>query len=534
MQVSVESLPVRGSAPRTPPRRMNWKLTLICAVVATIIAAGAFRYDWPFRHAVVIAALQQQSGLRVQIGSFRRTYFPNPGCVAGSISFYRSGVDRPVLRINQLIIRGSYSGLLTHRVSKVIARDLHVVVPSPSETPPGAPAIKIGSFHSNLTIGEIVADDAQVEFLPAGKGGSTSIFQVQKLRVYELADGKPLDYETLVHIPQPPAEVHVIGKFGPWQTGNAGQTQISGKYSVQRLDLSVFEGVAGTVSASGSFSGILQHIETQGTTDVPAFSVRRSGHDVHLVARYRAIVNGLNGDTELNPAVAHFRKTTIAWAGTIAGTNEQASGKTVSLEASSDSARIQDLLWLFVHSSTPPMNGPLVFRAKVTVPPGDRPFLNKVSLVGDFGIAGAKYPNPETQKEVDVLSARARGEAARVEDKDDKLGNDSYDPGRVLSNLKGHVVLRDAVAHLSSVSFDVPGASAQVSGSYKLTTEQIDLHGQMDLDTELSKATTGVKSFLLKVIQPLTAKKKKGAIVNLTIAGTYDNPTYTALPVPKK
>ena len=32
---------------------------------------------------------------------------------------------------------------------------------------------------------------------------------------------------------------------------------------------------------------------------------------------------------------------------------------------------------------------------------------------------------------------RQLGEADKVEDKDDKLGNDSYDPGRVLSNLKG-------------------------------------------------------------------------------------------------
>ena len=169
---------------------------------------------------------------------------------------------------------------------------------------------------------------------------------------------------------------------------------------------------------------------------------------------------------------------------------------------SSDSARIEDLLRLFVKDNTPPMTGAIVFRAKATLPPENRPFIDKVQLQGDFGISGAKYPHPETQKDIDVLSARAQGKADQVQDEDDKRGNDSYDPGRVLSNVKGHVVLRDAVAHLSNVSFDVPGASARLSGTYKLKTDQIDFKGDMHLDTELSKATTGVKSFLLKVIQP--------------------------------
>ena len=52
---------------------------------------------------------------------------------------------------------------------------------------------------------------------------------------------------------------------------------------------------------------------------------------------------------------------------------------------------------------------------------------------------------------------------------------------------------------------------------------------------ELSKATTGVKSFLMKIVEPFTAKSKhkNGAVVNLAIGGTDDNPTYTALPKAK-
>ena len=154
---------------------------------------------------------------------------------------------------------------------------------------------------------------------------------------------------------------------------------------------------------------------------------------------------------------------------------------------------------MFISESKPPMTGPITFRSKATLPPGKAPFLNRVKLVGDFGISNGQYPDPDTQKNIDVLSARARGQADKVEDTNEKLGNDSYDPGQVLSNVKGHVALSNTVAHLTDVSFEVPGALAKVNGTYKLTTQQVDLRGYMRLDSELSKTTTGVKSVLLKV-----------------------------------
>ena len=134
-----------------------------------------------------------------------------------------------------------------------------------------------------------------------------------------------------------------------------------------------------------------------------------------------------------------------------------------------------------------------------------------------------------------MLSARARGQADKVEDTNEKLGNDSYDPGQVLSNVKGHVALNNTVAHLTDVSFEVPGALAKVSGTYELTTQQVDLHGYMRLDSELSKATTGIKSVLLKVAEPFMKKgKHKASVVAIQIGGTYHNPKYAVIPKAEK
>ena len=83
--------------------------------------------------------------------------------------------------------------------------------------------------------------------------------------------------------------------------------------------------------------------------------------------------------------------------------------------------------------------------------------------------------------------------------------------------------------------FSVPGAQAFVNGTYSLLTEKVDLSGHMRLEAELSKTTTGVKSVLLKVIQPFMHKSKhQVSVVAIRIGGTYDQPTYTAVPVAEK
>jgi hypothetical protein len=506
----------------------------LCLAVGAIVVA----HQWPFTQTAIIQALQQQSGRTVQISSFREFYFPHPGCVAQGLTFRHNpeGTGPPLVAIQKLVIVGSYLGLLTDHIAKIHAVGLHVTIPRRERTESqGGPPGKVGSLTTGLVIGQIVADGSEVD-IERENGEKPLVFQIPKLTLNDLYDNRPLSFNATVQIPQPPAVVDVSGKFGPWQPGNAGQTSLSGSYDLRDMNLGVFGGVGGLLASKGKFAGILQHVEVQGTTDIPKFVVSRSGHPLALTTEFHAVVNGLNGDVAFDPVTAHFAKTTIVSVGTVAGTSQKEGlGKTLTMESYSADARVQDLVRLFIRESTSPMLGTIVFRAKVTIPPEDRPFLDKVRMQGDFGIAGGKYTNRETQKDVDVLSARAKGKADQVEDIDDKLGNDSYDPGRVLSNVKGHVDLRNSVAHLSNVSFDVPGASALVNGDYKLKTEELNFKGQMRLDAELSKATTGVKSFLLKIVQPLTSsKKQKGSIVSLSVGGTYHNPTYTVLPTTGK
>ena len=516
----------------------RWPLIAVIAVlVGLAIAAVLVVLQWPFTREKVVKSLREQSGMAVQMANFRHVYFPHPGCVAEGVQFLRSesAGTPPLMTIDKLVVRGSYAGLFIHHIDEIHAVHLRVTIPPEADHSGIASGPIQAGASSGLSIDKIIADGAEVDFASSQPGAAPLVFQTQKLLVSAISDNHPVSFQATVRIPEPPATVNVEGKFGPWKTGTGGQTPISGSYKLDQADLGVFSGIAGTLSGRGSFRGILQHIETEGTTDTPDFSVSRAGNPVHLVTQFHALVDGLNGDVALQQVTAHFGKTTIVSRGTVASTTD-GQGKTVSLDMSSSRARIEDLLRLVGTTTPPPMTGAILFDAKTTLPPGPRPFLDKVKLQGDFGISGGQYTNPATQKDVDVASARARGEADKVEDEDDKRGTDSYDPGRVVSNVKGHVVLQNSVAHLNDLSFDVPGASAVLSGTFALKTLRVNLEGEARLDAQLSQATTGVKSFLLKIVQPLLKKKKqqRGAIVHVKVGGTYHNPSFTVTPVVKK
>jgi hypothetical protein len=98
------------------------------------------------------------------------------------------------------------------------------------------------------------------------------------------------------------------------------------------------------------------------------------------------------------------------------------------------------------------------------------------------------------------------------------------DEDQVISELSGRVELRNATANFSEFSFTVPGASAQMHGTYSLESNVIDLHGTLKTDSEFSKMSGGFKSVLLKPFNVFFERKHAGAVLPVYLLGTYDNP----------
>lgn len=527
MPLTSEHLQVPVSLHARP--RLRWALiaaATLLLIFLSLVVVGV--RHWPFTRAALQQSLEQQTHSHVQFTSFHQTYFPHPGCVAEQVTLERPSGPRVTIR--RLIVNGSYAGLLHHYVPQLRAEGAQLSIAAGDLRQLALPR---GTNSNHVSIGELNADGADITVVAPGTRAPL-VFRFRQLVLHPLSRNAKLRVNATLKNPQPVGDLEFEVTFGPF-SDQAAQTPISGFYKFRNADLYAFNGIGGKLSSEGKFNGPFNAVEVTGTADVPDFQLDITGHPVHLVNQFHAFVNGTNGEVKLDRVRSHYGKTTILTTGAVAEGAENPSND-VSVDMVSPAGRIQDLLRLFVKEDPPPMTGAIVFRAHVDLPKTDQPFLKRVRLRGDFGITGAQYTKPSTQQKVDILSARSRGLADQVEDaqdKDKKTGGDSVDDdlARVVSNLKGHVELRDGIAHFTNTSFDVPGATALVAGTYDLLTRQIDLRGTVQIQTQLSKATTGVKSFLLKIVQPLTRKNaQKGATLALHVTGTYGHPSFSVTP----
>jgi hypothetical protein len=497
----------------------RWAQIGVGSVVVALGAAGILvATHWPFTRGTVVRSLEQTFASTVEVKTFRVTYFP-PGCVMEGVTFRRNSNANtpPVGSANQLTIEGSYAGfvMFPKRIPRVKVQGLHVFASAETERAGKEASAGAGADASNVVIGEIAADGAVLEFLSASEDGEAKPvkFEISKLAVDGAGGDRALAFHVVMKNVTPPGEIRADGQFGPLKRDHVGQSAASGAYSFEHADLGVFPGIGGTLGSTGKFAGVLEKLNVDGSTDVPDFEVDHSGKPVHLKTDFAAVVNGMNGDVALNLVRAEFGKTSLVARGEVAG-KTGVTGKTVSFSGTQERGTIQDWLRLLAKAEKPAMTGAMNFRAEVKVPPGERKFLERVDLRGDFSIGAADFTKPDTQKAVDELSKVAMG------------GKPKDDPPPVEESMKGHVEMKNAVATFTDLYFGAPGTLAHMHGTYGILTQKIDLHGNLRVDNKLSNGATGVKAALLKVAEPFFKKKKQAEIVPIRMGGTFSQVTY--------
>ena len=501
-------------------RKRNYKSWWLwaAAVVGLAIIGGAIylQRQWPFKEANVLKELQQATASQVHFGSFKRTYFPRPGCLAEQVVF-RRGSDpkqQQVMTVKKLTIEGNLTRLLTKHVALMRAEGTDLVFPPLGAGEPWKPT------DSNVIVDELIADGALLEFKSSNDKKPRTKFTLSKFEVHHLASQEPMRFEVRLRNPTPPGDVSASGSFGPWNKKQVSATPISGSYEFRNANLGDLAGIRGVLASDGKFQGTLESLQVEGGTDTPEFGLKRTPHKVDLRTQFHAEVDSTNGDVTLKQVHARVGRTVIVSSGTISQRKKE-NGKTTALNFAVSDGRIQDLMLLFVSEKQSPLSGSVSLRAKAVVPPGDRPFLRKLRMVGDFGVQDASFTKPKTQQDLDKLSMAARGQ-----------GDQTDNAERVVSDLQGHVIVENGTATFSDLSFGIPGAKAHLNGTYDLITEKVDLHGMLYMDAKLPQATSGIKSFLLKALDPFLKKNRHGgAKIPVSITGTYDKPVYKSDPV---
>lgn len=491
------------------------------------ILLGLLAANWPFTREAMIKRLEQGSSTRVEMRGFRSTFFPYPGCIADEVTFHPiastsgPGASDPVITIRRLTIESTFLGMLSKpgRIRSIVADGLRVRVPAGGADLHSA----MGAKSDNVVIEEFRAENALLELASRQPTGKPVVFQVHRVLFRNIGGGNKMPFQVSLHLPTPPGEVQSSGWLGPWkdEKGTVRSTPISGTYVLQRADLGVFKSISGEVSSRGAFSGNLSAINVAGNTDTPQFEVTDSGHRFHLATQFRGVVNLNNGDVNLPAVQARVGNTSFAASVSVAG-----KPKTVALNVTQGKGEIQDLVLLFSDEAVSSITGPVSFQTKILLPAEHRPFKERVQLTGNFVIDPAKFTSPTSQAGIDQLSERANGKKDKGKDRD--ADDDAAGFDRVRTRLDGQVALRNGVATFSRISFSVPAAHGDMNGTYSIVNKRVNLRGKMRMNATVSQATTGAKSFFLKVLDPFYKKKHAGAEIPITMTGVYGHTHFAA------
>lgn len=511
---------------RLPPSRRKWPvilgLSLLGLLVAGLVVLAA---HWPFSRQRVIQALQEDFHGAISFSGFHVTVFPHPGCVAEGGTLVRPGSPAgslPLASAQKFVVRAHYVDFLLRPgyIAHIDVQGLQIHVP-PAGTLPAAPPEQ---NPSTTRVGEVVANNSLLEI--ARKAGEPLRFQIHTLTLNSVSRKDGFSYDVAFLNALPPGEIQSRGHFGPWNSDDPGQTPVSGTYQFEHAYLGGFEGIDGVLNSHDSFHGQLAKIETHGSVNIPDFKVRRAARTSPIASRFDAFVDALHGDVRLEHVETQIVRTNVLARG---GVEETPGGgrKTTSLDLNVAHGRIQDVLRLFIKEPRSPIAGAISFRAHVTIPPEGRPFEQEVVLTGDFGIDDSSFTKPETQKKVNDLSERAQGKKVDDKSEGEKSPDDDQDSVPVISDLRGHVALKNGVATLTSISFNVPGATAYMHGTFNLLSQKIDFHGVLQTASEFSKVGGGgIKSIFLRPLDAIFKKKPKGAEIPVKMTGTYSHPEF--------
>lgn len=367
-----------------------------------------------------------------------------------------------------------------------------------------------------IVVDRLICDRAQLIINTLRPGKLPLEFDIEDLKMTSIGAGAPMHFEANLTNPKPVGNIVSSGSFGPWRADRPRETPVSGTYSFNHADLGTIKGIGGILSSTGKYSGVLDNIVVDGSTDTPDFRIAISGRPVPLHTDFHAIVDGTNGDTYLQPVKARLLDSWLTANGAVVRTQEPR-GHHVDLDVVIEKGKIEDLLKLAVHTDPPIMTGAVRLKTHFDLPPGEPDVANRLSLAGNFEVSGAHFTNDKIQSKVDTFSMRSQGKP--------KLAHNNV-ADDVQSDLKGVFNLSDGLISFSQLQFQIPGTQVNLTGTYSLDGEQFDFHGKARTDAKLSQMVTGWKSLLLKPVDPFFSKHGAGTEIPVAITGTKSEPRF--------
>jgi hypothetical protein len=440
----------------------------------------------------------------------------------GIVMRMRDRPDAPVLFGIRKFTTGIDVGALgdaVQHVPVVTITGLEINIPPKGERPEARSGKSAGDERdrearskASVVIDRLEVKQATLAILPKDRARQPLRIDIHDCRLQSAGSGVAMKYDCRLTIPSPRGEIHSSGSFGPWHSGEPGDTPLEGDYTFEHADLGVFRAIAGILQARGSFEGELDAIRARGEAYVPDFRLKRSGNRVPLRAKYAVLVDGGNGNTILQPILATLGATQFTTSGAVFK-HEGDSRRTIKLDVNMPRGRMPDVLRLAMKGE-PFMEGSLNLKTKLEIPPLSGRVKDKLLMNGRFDITEARFLKSTIQDQIDSLSRRGQGQPKNRE------------IDEVVSRMKGQFRLDNGVIAFHELTFGVSGADVDLDGSYDLDADALDFHGALKLQAKVSQMVTGWKRWLLKPVDPFFSKDGAGTYLKIKVAGSSKAPKF--------
>jgi hypothetical protein len=505
---------------------------LLTVVVALgVIAEAVIHRAGPILKGRIIESLSARFDSRVELNGLDVSVLHGLEVSGEGLRIYppdevvAAGATQPLIALERFSFHAGLTGLFVEpmHVAMVQVSGLEINIP-PGEMRQQAPGKASGMASGKpgkhgpkikIMVDAIICDNSRLIIGTAKPDKDPKDFELKHIELHDVGPNAPWRYDATLTNAIPRGEIHAAGLFGPWRTDSPGDSSVAGHYTFDHADLNTIRGLGGMLSSVGDFKGQLDKIVIDGTTETPNFSLDTANHPVPLHTRFHAVVDGITGDTHLEPVTAKLRNSNFTTSGAVI--NVKGKGHIVELDIDVPQGQVQDFLDLAVKTKPAVMSGIITTRTELHIRLGQDRVAQRLSLLGNFTLQGIHFTNPKVQDKADMLSLRAQGRPKEAR------------PGArdVSSRLKGAFHLNEGVIQLSNLAYVLPGARVNLEGIYSLDGQQFDFHGKVQTDASLSQMVDRRwLSFLLKAVSPFFKRDGGGAEIPFRISGTQSEPKF--------